>query len=91
MDATERVGLINATGKVVRLSEPSRYASPTAVVLENGDWYWLTRYHAPVDPGQVVRIRYLYGDQFCEIAPDEERDSGYLHRGDYHAHGGAPH
>jgi hypothetical protein len=62
-----------AIGKVV--SKPyagSQFHRP-AVQLGDGTWYWLSQPPGgtwPVNPGQIVRIRYSEGDQFCVLVED---------------------
>jgi len=45
-----------------------------AVELDDGTWYWISQPPGsrtwPADPGQRVRIRYAYGDQFCEVVEE---------------------
>jgi hypothetical protein len=60
-----------ATGRVIsRPFAGSRFHRP-AMQLDDGTWYWISEPHDGqvwnVDPGETVRIRYVYGDQFCQI------------------------
>jgi hypothetical protein len=45
-----------------------------AVELDDGTWYWILQPRGartwPADPGQRVRIRYVHGDQFCEVVEE---------------------
>jgi hypothetical protein len=45
-----------------------------AVELDDGTWYWISLPRGartwPANPGQRVRIRYVHGDQFCEVVEE---------------------
>ena len=64
-----------ATGTVVsRPFAGSPFHRP-AVQLHDGTWYWISEPHDghvwSVDPGQIVRIWYVEGDQFCQLVTGE--------------------
>src|SRR5437879_13427824 len=46
-----------------------------AVELDDGTWYWISQPRGartwPADPGQRVRVRYVHGDQFCEVVGED--------------------
>src|SRR2546423_978263 len=59
-----------AFGKVVPKEFASSGFTRPAVVLDNGEWYWLNKPAGPswgADPGQRVRVRYVEGEQFCDL------------------------
>jgi hypothetical protein len=64
-----------ATGTVVSRPFAGCRLYQPAVQLDDGTWYWLSEPHrgqvCSVAPGQVVRIRYVYGDQFCQLVEVE--------------------
>jgi hypothetical protein len=45
-----------------------------AVELDDGTWYWISQPRDakawPADPGQRVRVRYAFGDQFCQVVEE---------------------
>jgi len=51
----------------------SKVIQPT-VELDDVTWYWISQPRGartwPADPGQRVRIRYVHGDQFCEVVEE---------------------
>ena len=42
--------------------------------MDDGIWYWISQPRGatawPADPGQRVRIRYVHGDQFCQVVEE---------------------
>jgi len=60
-----------AIGVIVNRQFASSGFYRPAVQLDDGTWYWLSEPCGAPQAGQTVRIRYVEGDQFCELLDDE--------------------
>ena len=68
----------HAASALVNAKSACHFAGPNviqpAVELDDGTWYWISQPRGarawPADPGQRVRIRYVYRHQFCEVVEE---------------------
>jgi hypothetical protein len=60
-----------AMGVVINRQFAGARPCRSAVQLDDSAWYWLPELFSELPAGQKVRVRYVEGDQFCELVESE--------------------